>query len=227
MKKTFVILTFVFTGVLSCTSQLKQLGEGIFDLQKLSFHEFNAEQYFKDVINNYDYSYSIKKEIIATNGFVLDSNEKDTLGYSYATSQSTANDKLASYHKLFFSEIEAITTLKGDLLALHSYASYNDSLVVNETIKIMNQKFNDAEVFKDDFFGEYTCRTWYKNDDIIQLVTSTRYIPVFYLDRDENNNETTVTEHEPKLLTRLFITNKKNTKKIRGKLNHGDWLFFK
>ena len=125
MKKTFVILTFVFTGVLSCTSQPKQLGEDIFDLQKLSFNEFNAEQYFKDVIDNYDYSYGIKKEILATSGFVIDSNEKDTLGYSYATSHSTTNDKLTGYHKLFFSEIEAITSLNGELMAIHAYASYN------------------------------------------------------------------------------------------------------
>lgn len=224
MKRTILILIIIFP--IFVNAQTEYLGEGIYNLEELSFKKFKASVFYSKALKGTSNFAYVKKEFIDT-AYFEDSITKATYGIAYLMKSFNSSGKAVNYQEMLFAKMEAITTIDGDLIAISAYSEYNDSLTVNKVIKILDKKWNVATIHKGDFFGKYTCRTWYDNEKIIQLVTKpqiNKKETTIIVDKNNNASEIKANSRTS-LLTILFITTKKNREKIT-KIQHGDWLYF-
>ena len=231
MKKIFSLLIIaIFFS--SCNGQEYE-NEKI-DLSKLNFN-LNVDKFYSKSMNRENIKFSSEKQYVekdTINEYDLDwrGDRNKIFGVQFNVKGYSREDTVAFYKNLIFYKLEAMTTEKRDLMLVSATGKCSDN-----DFKTLMQKITDEydkpfiEEKEFSFFKTYHY-TWKLPDRTIQLVSKAKIdfdqTPHNILSKKE---KTKITETEKDRLNEihLFICKTEFEKKLKGKMNRGDWSDFK
>ncbi|MCJ8155705.1 hypothetical protein MKJ01_18275 [Chryseobacterium sp. SSA4.19] len=172
----------------------------------------------------------VEKDTVNEYNLDLTGSKDKIFGIQYNVTGYSPKDTVAFYKNLSFSRFSTMTTGDGDLMLVSAAGKCSD-----ENFKSFIQKFTaeytNPKVQEDEFsiFKTYHY-TWTINDRVVQLVSKKK------IDFKQNSHIITTEEDKKAILEveknrmdeiHLFICKLDFEKKLRGKMNSGDYSGFK
>ena len=231
MKKIFSLLSIVIV-MTSCKGQ--EYGKERFDLSKLNFN-MNADNFYSEAMNKENIKLSsgkqyVEKDTITENDLDWSGDRDKIFGVQFNVKGYSPKDTVAIFKNLNFSRLEAMTNETGSLMmvsATGKCTSEEFKKFLQTAIKEYKNPVVEDKEFS--YFKNYHY-TWILNDRIVQLVSNTKIdfeqTPYNIISEKEKK---AITEIEKDRLEEihLFICKTPFEKKLRGKLNSGNWSSFK
>lgn len=218
-----------------CTSCKGQEYEAdIFDLSKLDF-SLNADQFYSKSMNREHIKMTSGKQYVVKDTireYDLDGegDRNKIFGIQFNVKSYSPADTVAMYKDFAFSRLEAMTTEKGDLMLISATAKPSDK-DFKEFIQKMTNEYQPPVIEEKEFaFFKSYHYTWTLNDRIIQLVSGSKLdftqTPHNIIDEKEKKMIRKVSKNSLEEI-HLFICKTEFEKKLKGKMNSGEWSDFK
>ncbi|MHA7058676.1 hypothetical protein ACWGOQ_0015735 [Aquimarina sp. M1] len=242
IQKCFLLLVIVvITGCSSQSNQYTQpeyLGDGIVDLDKLSFDSFNVEKFYEKVLKEGNH-YSKDSVYSGPYYSYFDKNNMKLPCFHYSRDRTNSTDSVAKYNSLFFSKLYTITNLNNVPMSIGASTSFDkilaiDSRTVNEALKQFQKTLGTPIVKKERFVStEYLSNTWELEDKHIRLVVVAREDYNEFSSDDLkvviNQKDNEISPKNPKVTFRIimFITHKIYKEEIKDiPINKGIWVYY-
>jgi len=231
MNRILSLLIFALV-ITSCKGQ--EYENEKLDLSKLNF-SLKADKFYSKSMNRENIKFSSEKQYVEKDTiYEYDIDWKDDnnkiFGIQFNVKSYSRKDTVAYYKNQFFYKLEVMTNEKEDLILLSATGNCTDN-----DFKTIIQKITDEyekpviEEKEFSFFKTYHY-TWKLNDRTIQLVSKAK------IDFDQTPHNI-LTEKDKKVINEtskdrlneihLFICKTEFEKKLKGRMNRGDWSDFK
>ncbi|MBP2616017.1 hypothetical protein [Chryseobacterium jejuense] len=227
MRKKLLIYSFLLLAITSCQSQ--EYGKDIFDLEKLSL-TLNVEKFYKkSMAGSIRDLNHVEKKTVNEYDVSLYGDRNTIVGIEYDVKSYSPEDTVAKFRELTFSQLEAFTTEKGDLMLMSATGQISYDKVQN-TINQLTKTYKEPTVEIQEFslFKSYHY-TWVLDDRLIQIVSGKKldFDQPHTILSEKDKKEIQEIESDNLAQTHLYICNKAYVNQLKGKLNSGDWSDFK